>query len=349
MDDEDLDALAAEYVLGTLASDERAHAEALIAIDPGFVEILRQWERRLGELNVMVEAVEPPADVWDKVKAQVADVAASEPVTLAPTEPPPIAPQAETETKAKANTNTKTGSDALLGALASLSTSDAQAGRKTQASLQTVPSAGLAQPPSPLAPPKVERGAEVFVLARRVRRWRGLAVASGALAAVLAALIVVSQVDPRLIPAGGFHVHVPQLFARLAAPTAPDAGAAQSGGRLVAVLQQQPSPPAFLLTIDPASGTMIVRRVAAKEETGHSFELWLIAPRSTKPLSLGIVGGGEYTQRPLPASFDVDAIRAATYAVSFEPAGGSKTGAPTGPILFTGKLVESVPSQTPKT
>jgi anti-sigma-K factor RskA len=348
MDDEDLDALAAEYVLGTLASDERAHAEALIAIDPGFVEIVRQWERRLGELNVMVEAVEPPADVWDKVKAQVAAVAGSEPVQLAPTEPPPIAPQAEPETKATANTSTKTGSAALLGALAGLSTSDAQAGSKTQAGLKTVSSAGLSQTP-PLAPPKTERGAEVFVLARRVRRWRGLAVASGALAAVLAALIVVSQVDPGLIPAGGFHVHVPQLFARLAAPTAPGPAAAQSGSRLVAVLQQQPSPPAFLLTIDPASGTMIVRRVAAKEETGHSFELWLIAPHSTKPLSLGIVGGGEYTQRPLPASFDVDAIRAATYAVSFEPAGGSKTGAPTGPILFTGKPVESVPSQTPKT
>ncbi len=58
--DDAQDALAAEYVLGTLSGDEREHAEALLEIDPGFAESVRLWERRLGELNVMVEAVEPP-------------------------------------------------------------------------------------------------------------------------------------------------------------------------------------------------------------------------------------------------------------------------------------------------
>ncbi len=71
MYDDDRDALAAEYVLGTLSADERDQAEALIAIDPGFAEIVRVWERRLGELNVMVEAVEPPPEVWDKVRTEV--------------------------------------------------------------------------------------------------------------------------------------------------------------------------------------------------------------------------------------------------------------------------------------
>src|SRR5580658_6277977 len=71
MYDDDRDALAAEYVLGTLSTDERDQAEALLAIDPGFAEIVRVWERRLGELNVMVEAVEPPADVWDKIRGEI--------------------------------------------------------------------------------------------------------------------------------------------------------------------------------------------------------------------------------------------------------------------------------------
>ena len=69
MYDDDRDALAAEYVLGTLSADEREQAEALLAIDPGFAEIVRVWERRLGELNVMVEAVEPPPEVWDRIKS----------------------------------------------------------------------------------------------------------------------------------------------------------------------------------------------------------------------------------------------------------------------------------------
>ncbi len=38
MYDDDQDALAAEYVLGTLSADEREQAEALLAIDPGFAD-----------------------------------------------------------------------------------------------------------------------------------------------------------------------------------------------------------------------------------------------------------------------------------------------------------------------
>src|ERR1700691_2559070 len=70
MYDDDRDALDAEYVLGTLSADERDQAGALLAIDTGFAEIVRVWERRLGELNVMVEAVEPPPEVWDKIKTE---------------------------------------------------------------------------------------------------------------------------------------------------------------------------------------------------------------------------------------------------------------------------------------
>lgn len=81
MYDDDRNSLAAEYVLGTLTIDERDQAEALLAIDPGFAETVQLWERRLGELNVMVEAVEPPPELWDKIKAE-----------LAPARPPIRAP-----------------------------------------------------------------------------------------------------------------------------------------------------------------------------------------------------------------------------------------------------------------
>ena len=146
MNDDDLDALAAEYVLGTLASDERAHAEALIAIDPGFVEIVRQWERRLGELNVMVEAVEPPAEIWGKIKAEIATVATGDEVRLAPTEPtPPISAKTETETKAEAKSESE--ESALLGALAaSLSLPEGPAAGEAEARSEAKSAAGLALP-----------------------------------------------------------------------------------------------------------------------------------------------------------------------------------------------------------
>src|SRR5215468_10866513 len=62
MFEEEQETLAAEYVLGTLSGEEREHAEALRSFDPEFDAAVKQWERRLGELNVMVEAVEPPAE-----------------------------------------------------------------------------------------------------------------------------------------------------------------------------------------------------------------------------------------------------------------------------------------------
>jgi len=84
MPDDAQDAIAGEYVLGTLSGDEREHAEALMAIDPGFADSVRRWERRLGELNVMVEAVEPPPEVWDKIKAAI-NPAPPQPAEVKPT------------------------------------------------------------------------------------------------------------------------------------------------------------------------------------------------------------------------------------------------------------------------
>src|SRR5580704_13313325 len=88
MYDDAQDALAAEYVLGTLSADEREHAEALLTLDPGFAASVRMWERRLGELNVMVEAVEPPPELWDKIKAELGVV---EPAGEAPPAAPVLA------------------------------------------------------------------------------------------------------------------------------------------------------------------------------------------------------------------------------------------------------------------
>jgi len=43
----------------------------------------------------------------------------------------------------------------------------------------------------------------------------------------------------------------------------------------------------------------------------------------------------------------VDALAASRRAVTLEPEGGSPTGVATGPIVFTGKLIEAVPPAAP--
>jgi len=378
MNDDSHDAVAAEYVLGTLSADEREHAETLLAIDPDFADKVRMWERRLGELNVMVEAIEPPPEVWDKIRTELGEIApikdiapsageaasseaeaktgieAAAPEALANTAIEASSPEPPTQTAGEAALpeppiKTPSGNeapsqpDAMASSLLSPS-ADLLAGQGTGSA--TVPLApSLAEPPpersAPVARPRIERSAEVVYLARRVARLQRVAVAATAIAAVLAIYVAVSLFAPGLVPLGRF---LPaQLMAQ--SPQSPAGPAAQ----LVAVLKQEPTAPAFLLTIDPQSRTMIVRRVAATPEPGRSYELWLIARRFPTPRSLGIVGNDEFTQRQIPGGFDVDTLRAANYAVSLEPAGGSPSGVPTGPILFTGKMVESVPASAPPT
>jgi len=72
--DEELNALAAEYVLGTLDYEERKGAAALLEFDPAFQDIVRIWERRFGDLHLMVEAVEPDPQLWERIRPKLAGV-----------------------------------------------------------------------------------------------------------------------------------------------------------------------------------------------------------------------------------------------------------------------------------
>lgn len=77
---------------------------------------------------------------------------------------------------------------------------------------------------------------------------------------------------------------------------------------------------------------LLVTRVAGTPAPdGQTHELWAIAPGAA-PVSLGLLGADpldlEYP-RP-PAGW--------VLAVSVEPAGGSPTGAPTGPVILTAEL-----------
>jgi anti-sigma-K factor RskA len=110
------------------------------------------------------------------------------------------------------------------------------------------------------------------------------------------------------------------------------------------VLQQDPTAPAFLVMLDPQERNITVRRLTAAPDTGRSYELWLTSAKSPKPASLGLVGGAEFTNRPIPANLDLEAMQNASYSVSLEPAAGSPTGAPSGPMLFKGRMVEAAPA-----
>jgi anti-sigma-K factor RskA len=161
------------------------------------------------------------------------------------------------------------------------------------------------------------------------------------MAAALVAVVAVQVTNPDLLPAGLRPKTPPPQIVQVQAPATP------ASGQYVAVLQQKDgTSPAFILTVDAASKNFTVRRVGATPEPGKSYELWLVSDKLQRPRSLGVIGSNDFTRAAL-AAYDTDTVNKATYAVTVEPEGGSPTGVATGPIVFTGKLIETVPPAPP--
>jgi len=168
----------------------------------------------------------------------------------------------------------------------------------------------------------------VVMLHRRVRRWRSISTGLGALAAALVILIATQALRPDLLPPA------------LRAPVSPG-----GSGQFVAVLQKDADAPAFIMSVDIATRTFTVRRVSARDAPDKSYELWLVSDKFAAPKSLGVIGDQAFTISARLASYDRETINNATYAVSIEPKGGSPTGTATGPVVYTGKLVDALPAE----
>jgi len=135
--------------------------------------------------------------------------------------------------------------------------------------------------------------------------WRGLTVATGALAAAsIAALVYFGTAESKS-----------PLIASL-----------DGAGRHV-----------FVATVDPRRATVLVVPASFSPEPGRVPELWLIAPGG-KPRSLGLLNAEKPVTLVVPAGLLPRANTQAVLAVSIEPPGGSPTGAPTGPVIAQGKL-----------
>ncbi|NUR44908.1 MAG: anti-sigma factor [Sphingomonas sp.] len=156
----------------------------------------------------------------------------------------------------------------------------------------------------------------VAILQQRVKRWRAIGGGMTAIAASLA-LVLVWQVRlgaPPQVPVQR-SVSVPMVAMlgdehamKVVASWAPD-----SRQLVLAVAGDMPADPA------------------------HSHELWVI-PAGGKPRSLGTMPSGKQMHMRLADALATLLQQGATIAISVEPPGGSKTGAPTGPVVASGAL-----------
>jgi len=222
MSPEDRDARIAEYVLGTLAGDDRTSFEAELVRDENLRRAVAAWSERLQPLADSVAPVAPPVALRDRILARI----------------------------------------------------------------------GAAD----------EGGAQPFSIVRWLA-WTFGASAVAAAAAVAAVFLFTPQ-PPKL---GGY-----------------------------AMLHEQTSSDSvFVVQIDQERQQMVLLARAPGARADKDYELWVLPP-GKNPVSLGVVKAGERIERP------IDQMRAAllqqdtTLAISLEPSGGSTSGGPTGPVLFTG-------------
>ena len=152
-----------------------------------------------------------------------------------------------------------------------------------------------------------DAGSTIITLQRRLRRWRISAIAAGAAAA---SLVVAFAARELLRP--------------------------ETAQNYVAVFQKDDASPAFVMTVDLTARTLSIRRVAAPVPAGKTYQLWIASDKlGPGPHSLGLIEDQNAGLQKAIAKLDPTIVQSALFGVSLEPAGGSPTGKPTGPVFHT--------------
>jgi anti-sigma-K factor RskA len=144
-------------------------------------------------------------------------------------------------------------------------------------------------------------------LRRSLNRWRTAALAAASLAAALLVFVGVREFG----------------------------GGGEPGSTYVAAINPGGGKPALLVRVDMKTHSVFVRPVTAETPAGKSLELWYIGG-GKPPKSMGVVDRASVSI-PLPEDAQIEA---ATFAVTVEPPGGSKTAGPTGPVVYSGQLIK---------
>lgn len=137
--------------------------------------------------------------------------------------------------------------------------------------------------------------------------WRGLAVAA---VAALALYVAVPYVNRR---------------------------AEQPQARLVASLAADGSDVKYLAVYDSERHEVSLSHVSGALASGKDFELWMIEGKNA-PVSMGVIPAGATAHIGVSPATQQKLAQGAVLAVSLEPAGGSPTGQPTGPVVAAGDL-----------
>lgn len=320
--------LAAEYVLGTLGAPERAELEERAESDAALRGLVEAWQLRLAPLDETTPPVEPPPELWPRIEAalEVEPGAGRRPepgpALYAHPQPPNPGPiDAGPRHPGRPDPEPFQAEPARPG-LAARPAEDA--GEEPAWPAEGATGGGLIAGTRSV----VEAGRGTANLRRALRRQRWTSLLLGLLAVALAALLLLG-------PGGLGRVELPlgELLRR-AGLQAPEPG----GGRLVALLRQDPEPAVLLVELEPARGALVARTLEPLPSVEGDYQLWLV-PGEGAPRPLGLLPrDGRPLRLRLPPARRAG-LGEALLAISLEPAGGAPGGRPSGDWVFSGRLV----------
>ena len=170
-------------------------------------------------------------------------------------------------------------------------------------------------PPPPAAWSRIEQ--RLFPATAKPGFWNSLAVWR-ALSGVAAAIAVIAI---------GLNIATPRPD--------PNAFAAQ----LVAALSAQGSNVQVVALYNATTGQVRLTTISGAAVPDKDYELWAIEG-SNPPKSMGVIPMGQSMDMKVSADILAGFGPGTTLAISLEPKGGSKTGAPTGPVVAAGKTAQ---------
>lgn len=114
-------------------------------------------------------------------------------------------------------------------------------------------------------------------------------------------------------------------------PPAPDS---------IAVFADQDTQTLWVISADYDAQSLKAAAINAPAAAANTtYQLWLL-PVEGQPQSLGLLPGpSQSTETLLPESVALDLEQSGQLAISVEPAGGSPTGLPTGPVVYQATLI----------
>jgi anti-sigma-K factor RskA len=267
---EEIQMLAAEYVIGALDDSTTADIRQRAENDPALDAAIAAWERRLAPMASVLAPLAPPPALWTRLEQAI-----------------------------EASGAVRDGGLRLVSSQPAVPTPDT--------------------PKAPATRP------------RRVWPWQVATAASLALAAGFAGFAMIPNPVPapmQLTTASLLPVHEQAAKAEDAAPRAQMAVAAPPTSTI----------PGFFAAALPDGRLVVTALGPGSVPPGRDLQLWGLPRGARTPLALGLLpaGRGQIVLAPAPAP-------GTQLMVSLEPQGGSPSGIPSGPIVYSGTIGAAAP------